>query len=90
MLLQAVQIDVDPEQAAREHAARAPGLDPQRVLGSPFVLLARIAEERAAELQRRSDRWDFMSVTAFWPSIDALDRVRNAMPAGSRQKPEPD
>jgi hypothetical protein len=89
MLLQAVQIDIDPDQAASELAARVPGLDPQRLLDSPFVLLARDAHEGAARLQRRSERWGFTSVTAFWPSIDALQRVRNALPAGRRQKPQP-
>jgi probable F420-dependent oxidoreductase len=59
MLLQAVEIGVDPQQAAAELAGRAPGLDPQRVLDSPFVLLARDASEGAAELLRRAKRWDF-------------------------------
>jgi hypothetical protein len=35
------------------------------VLDSPFVLLARDAQEAAAELQRRSVRWGFSSIAAF-------------------------
>jgi probable F420-dependent oxidoreductase len=80
ILLQLVQVDVDPRLAASEFANEVPGLDPERVLDSPFVLLARDAEEAAAELQRRGERWGVASVTAFWPSIDALHAVRNAMP----------
>jgi hypothetical protein len=89
MLLQAVQIDVDPHQAAIELANGVAGLEPERVRDSPFVLLARDAQEAAAELQRRSERWGFSSVAAFWPSIDALHAVRDAMRDGGRGTPNP-
>jgi hypothetical protein len=39
------------------------------VLDLPFVLLARDARDAAAELQRR---WGFSSITASWPSRDAV------------------
>jgi hypothetical protein len=89
MLLQAVQIDVDPHQAASELANGVPGLEPERVLDSPFVLLARDAREAAAELQRRSEHRGFSSITAFWPAIDALRAVRDAVPGRTRPTPEP-
>jgi probable F420-dependent oxidoreductase len=82
ILLQAVQIDVDPQQAASELAKEVPGLEPAGVLESPFVLLAHDAQEAAAELQHRSVRWGFSSVATFWPSLDALRAVRDAMPDG--------
>jgi hypothetical protein len=85
MLLQVVQIGVDPNRAAEELAERIPGLDAARVLDSPFVLLAPGARYGAAELLRRSERWGFSSVTAFWPSIDALREIRDALPAARRQ-----
>jgi hypothetical protein len=44
------------------------------------LLLARDAREAAAELQRRGERWGVSSVTASWPSIDAMHAARNAMP----------
>jgi probable F420-dependent oxidoreductase len=89
MLLQAVQIDVDPQQAAIELANGIAGLEPERVLDSPFVLLARDAREAAAQLQRRSERWGFSSIAAFWPSIDALHAVRDAMRDAGRRTPDP-
>jgi hypothetical protein len=47
----------------------------QRVLDSPFVLLAR----EGPRLQRRSRRWGLTRVTAFWSTIEALREVRDAM-----------
>jgi probable F420-dependent oxidoreductase len=78
MLLQTVQVDVDPQRAAAQFAARVPSLDPQRVLDSPFVLLAGDARQAAAELRERSERWGIGSVTTLWPSMDALHAVREA------------
>jgi probable F420-dependent oxidoreductase len=78
MLLQTVQVDVDPQRAAAQFAARVPSLDPQRVLDSPFVLLAGDARQAAAELRERSERWGIGSVTTLWPSMDALNAVREA------------
>jgi hypothetical protein len=43
------------------------------VLDLPSVLLARDARDGAAELQRR---WGFSSITASWPSRDAVHEVR--------------
>jgi hypothetical protein len=58
------------------------------VLDSPFVLLGRDAQEAAAGLQRRSERWGFSSIAAFWPSIDALHAVRDAMRDAGRRTPD--
>lgn len=83
MLLQVVRVGVEPEHAARQLAHNLPGVTPQRVLDSPFVLFAGTAEAAAVELERRRERWGFESITTFWSSVDDLYEVRCAMQNGS-------
>jgi len=53
VLLQAVVIGRNPEDAAARIAASAPGLTVEQLLDTPFVLLAQDADQAAIELRRR-------------------------------------
>ena len=75
ILLQAVVIGDTPEQAAAELAAQAPALTADLVLDSPAVLLARDAEQAAAELRRRQQVYGFDSVTTHQANLEALGEV---------------
>jgi hypothetical protein len=74
-LLQAVVIGPDPEQAAAQIVASAPGVTAQQVLDTPFALLAPDADRAAAELRRRCETYGFDSVTTHQPSLEALGQV---------------
>lgn len=75
VLLQVVVIGRDPEEAAAEVAASAPGLTPEQLLDSPFVLLAPDAGRAADELRRRREVYGFDSVTTHQPHLEALGEV---------------
>lgn len=78
VLLQRVQIDCDPEEAAAEIAGAVPGLSVDQILDTPFVLLAPDADHAAEELRRRRVRYGFDSVTTHEPNMEALGRVMAA------------
>lgn len=80
VLLQSVEIGRDPLTASRAFIADDPGgEDAHAVAESPCVLFARTVGEAAAELERRRERWGFTSFTTFWPSAEALAKVRNEL-----------
>jgi probable F420-dependent oxidoreductase len=78
VLLQAVVVDEDPTDAAARIAASAPGLTPEQLLDSPFVLLARDPEEAADELRHRRQAYGFDSITTHQPHLEAHGRVISA------------
>ena len=78
VLLQRVGVDRDPEEAAADIAASAPGLTVEQILDTPFVLLARDADHAAEELRRRHERYGFDSVTTHQPNVEALGQVMAA------------
>ena len=78
VLLQKVVIDRDPEEAAAEIVAGAPGLTVEQVLDTPFALFARDASEAATELRRRHDVYGFDGVTTHQSEMDGLAGVMAA------------
>ncbi len=78
VLLQKVVIDRDPEEAAAEVVAAAPGLTVEQVLDTPFALFARDASDAAAELRRRREVYGFDGVTTHQPEMAALADVMAA------------
>jgi probable F420-dependent oxidoreductase len=74
-LLQKVVINRDPEEAAAEIVAGAPGLTVEQVLDTPFALFARDANDAAAELRRRREVYGFDGVTTHQSEMDALAEV---------------
>ena len=78
-LLQVVALGRDPVGAARDLAAGLPHLEVQQLLDSPFVLLARTAEEAAKELLRRHEAYGFDSFTTHQPHLEALAQVMAAL-----------
>lgn len=83
VLLQKVVIDRDPEEAAAEIVATAPGLTVEQVLDTPFALFARDAQDAAEELRRRHRLYGFDSVTTHQPNLDVLAEVMVAYRAGT-------
>lgn len=83
VLLQQVVVGQPPDQAAAEMAAAAPVLSVEQILDSPFVLYAHDAQEAAAELRRRHERYGFDSVTTHQPSMEALGQVIAAYRGGA-------
>jgi probable F420-dependent oxidoreductase len=76
LLLQAVVLGEEPEQAAARMAAQAPGrLDVDQLLDSPFALFAHDAEGAAAEVERRRERFDLDSVTTHQPNLEPFGEV---------------
>ena len=75
VLLQAVLIGREPEEAAAEMAAAVPGLSAQQILDTPFALLALDADHAADELRERHRRYGFDSVTTHQPYLEALGEV---------------
>ena len=75
VLLQAVVIGRNPEDAAARIAASAPGLTVEQLLDTPFVLLAQDADQAAIELRRRQQTYGFDSVTTHQPNLEALGEV---------------
>lgn len=84
VLLQAVMIDRNPEDAAAAIAARHPGLTVDQLLDSPFVLLAQDVGQAVNELRRRQEVYGFNSVTTHQPNLEALGEVIAAHRAGLR------
>jgi probable F420-dependent oxidoreductase len=82
VLLQQVRVGQDPLAVAAEFCADVPGLEPQELLRSPFVLFAAGAEEAAAELRRRRERWGFSSITTFSDSAEHLAHVIEHLTTG--------
>ena len=78
VLLQKVVIDRDPEEAAAEIVAGAPGLTVERVLDTPFALFARDASDAVAELRRRHEVYGFDGVTTHQSEMDALAEIMAA------------
>ncbi len=74
VLLQVVELG-DPEQSAERLVAAVPHLSVEQVLDTPFALLARDADEAAAELHRRRAVYGFDCVTTHQPSLAALGAV---------------
>ena len=74
-LLQLVVIDRDPSDVAAEMATAAPQLSASEILDSPFVLLARTAEDAADELEHRQREFGLDRVTTHQPSMEALGQV---------------
>lgn len=75
VLLQAVVPGRVPAEAAPKIAANAPGLAVEQLLDTPFVLLARDADEAADELRQRQQVYGFDSVTTHQPNLEALGEV---------------
>ena len=82
VLLQKVVIGREPEEAAAEIAAAAPGLTVEEILDTPFALFGRDAAHAAEELRWRHRRYGFDSVTTHQPSMEALAEVMAAYRAG--------
>ena len=83
VLLQQVVLDADPEETAAAAAREAAqhGMDwlvPELLLDTPFVLFAASAEDAAAELARREQRWGVRSWSTHAPWGPALARVAAA------------
>lgn len=78
VLLQKVVVGRDPEEAAAEIVAGAPGLTVEQVLDTPFALFARDASDAAAELRRRHEVYGFDGVTTHQSEMDALAGVMAA------------
>jgi probable F420-dependent oxidoreductase len=83
VLLQQVELDADPEEAAAAASREAAqhGMDwlvPELLLDTPFVLYATSAEDAAAELARRERRWGVRSWSTHAPWGPALARVAAA------------
>jgi alkanesulfonate monooxygenase SsuD/methylene tetrahydromethanopterin reductase-like flavin-dependent oxidoreductase (luciferase family) len=79
-LLQQVVIDRDPEQSAAEFSAEVEGrISVAHLLASPFVLYAATAQDAAAQLHRRSQRWGIGSWCTHAPSGPALAQVIQAV-----------
>jgi probable F420-dependent oxidoreductase len=78
-LLQVVDLGRDPLDAARDIAAGLPHLDAEQVLDTPFVLLARTAEEGARELLRRHEAYGFDSFTTHQHNLEPLAEVIAAL-----------
>jgi len=78
VLLQQVVIGRDPEAAAAEIAASGSNLTVEQLLDTPFVLLARDADQAATELRRRQEVYGFDSVTTHQPNLEALGEVITA------------
>jgi probable F420-dependent oxidoreductase len=75
VLVQMIKLGADPRESAEELAAQLTEVTPKEVLASPFLLLARDAEEAADELRRREEVYGFDSVTTHQPSMAALGEV---------------
>jgi probable F420-dependent oxidoreductase len=81
VLLQVVKLGSDPEVAAAEVVCDLPHLHVEQVRESPFVLLARTAEQAADELLERHERYGFDSFTTHQPNLEALGQVLAAVHA---------
>ena len=80
VLLQIVELGHDPLPAAQAAVERRyEGIDPVVLAESPCALFAATAQDAAAELERRRERWGFTSFTTFWPSAEPLARVRREL-----------
>lgn len=82
VLLQQVVVDRDPQESAealaQEWDAGTYGITVADLLDTPFLLFAATAEEAAAEVARRTERWGVSSWCAHTPSGPALARVAAA------------
>ncbi len=81
VLLQVVRLGTDPDVAAAELTRDIPHLPAERARNSPFVLLARTAEEAVDELLERHERYGFDSVTTHQPNLEPLGQVIAALHA---------
>ena len=75
VLLQAIGLGRDPEEAAAEIVATSPELSVAQILDCPFVLFASDAEQAADELRRRAGVYGIDSVTTHHPNLEALGQV---------------
>ena len=85
VLLQAVEIERDPEQAAAEFAADLPGRSVAELLENPFVLFASSASAAARELRRRQQLYGLDGVTTHQPYCEPLGAVIAAYRSGFEQ-----
>ncbi|MGH3934351.1 MAG: TIGR03621 family F420-dependent LLM class oxidoreductase [Pseudonocardiaceae bacterium] len=81
VLLQVVRLGGDPDVAAAELTRDIPHLTAEQARNSPFVLLARTAEQAVDELLERHERYGFDSVTTHQPSLEPLGQVIAALRA---------
>ncbi|MGH3854361.1 MAG: TIGR03621 family F420-dependent LLM class oxidoreductase [Pseudonocardiaceae bacterium] len=76
VLLQWVVVGQDPEHAAAQIAASAPGrLTAQQLVTSPVALLARDVAHAVKELRRRQQVYGFDSVTTHHPNLEPLGTI---------------
>jgi probable F420-dependent oxidoreductase len=75
VLIQHVVLGEDPEAAAARIAAGHSTLTAEELLESPFMLLARDAEDAAATLRRRQQEYGFDSVSTHQPNLEPLAEV---------------
>ncbi|MGH3718202.1 MAG: TIGR03621 family F420-dependent LLM class oxidoreductase [Pseudonocardiaceae bacterium] len=76
VLLQWVVIGHDPEDAAAQIAASAPGLfTVEQLVASPVALLARDVDHAVEQLRRRQQVYGFDSVTTHQANLEALGEV---------------
>ena len=73
-LIQAVVPSEDPLTAAEGLAKNLPGLSPEQILETPFVLIGSAARMADALLERR-ERWGISYYSIFGPAMDALAPV---------------
>ena len=83
VLLQAVDVGRDPEEAATALAGGGTTITADQLLESPFVLLAADATAAAEELRRRQQVYGFESVVTHQQHLEALGEVIAAYRAGT-------
>ena len=74
-LLQVVRLEADPQAAAEKLAAEWGDISAERLLDTPFVLIARDASHAAEILAQRHEQFGFDSFTTHQPNLDALGDV---------------
>jgi probable F420-dependent oxidoreductase len=80
MLVQKVVLDRDPHEAAAQDAAEeGDRVTPQELLATPALVYARTAQDAAALLVERSERWAIGSWCVHQPSLPAMARVIEAV-----------
>lgn len=78
LLLQFVVVDEDPADAAARIVGEVGNMSVDRLLDSPFALLARDADEAAEQLHRRQEAYGLDSVVTHQPNLEALGEVLRA------------
>jgi probable F420-dependent oxidoreductase len=86
VLLQVVDIERDPDQAAAELAADLPGMTPADLRESPFMLFGSDADDAAAQLHRRQELYGLDGVTTHQANLEALGAVMAAYRRGVQRR----